>query len=804
MLAGAAVAAALAFPSLASAAVTSGVANGALTVSSDADDPIAIICDAGWVKINGDDPDSGAANCAAITSIDVTGGPDDNDIDLSGVTAAAFPTLASVLVNGGAGDDDIEGSELADRLIGGVNDDDVSGNGGDDTIVWNPGHDSDLNEGGDGADTIEVNGGGAGEQFTVKPSGIADRVQFDRTGPTPPGPFTLDIGTAERLDMNANAGDDTFTADAGLDALGFALDVDGGAGNDNLDGGDGPDLIKGGDGNDRIAPDDNPANTRDDARGDAGDDTIVWNGGDDDDLNEGGDGNDTSEVNGAGAPEEFTTKPSATAGRVIFDRLAAPGPGPFNIDIGTTERLDLNMNGGDDKVTADADLALDVDGGDGNDSIDGSSAADTLSGGNGNDRIVPDDNPANTRDDSRGDAGDDTIVWNGGDDDDLNEGGDGTDTVEVNGAGAPEEFTVKPSATAGRVIFDRLAAPGPGAFNIDIGTTERLDLNMNGGDDKVTADSGFASPALDVEGGDGNDSIDGGDAADTLSGGNGNDRIAGDDNPLGTRDIARGDAGDDTMVWNPGDDDDVNDGGDGNDTSEVNGGGVAERFTVKPSATPGRVAFDRLATPGPGPFNVDIGTTENLVLNAGGGNDSIQGAKKGLAGLIKSTLNGDDGNDSIRGTDGRDSLNGGNGSDLVRSKDKAEDQVDCGAAFDIARVDKLDVVRDCNLAFGGKAKVKSSRRALVSAGGVAAMKLTCVGGRSCRGVVRLQRNGKALGSKRFTITRKSKIVRVKLNRRGRRLMANAPATGRSVRARIDAKDQQGNGWRSNAKLKLKR
>jgi Ca2+-binding RTX toxin-like protein len=668
-MAGAAVAAVLAFPGIASAAVTSGVANGALTVSSDADDPIEIICDAGSVKINGDNPDSGAANCAAITSIDVTGGPDDNDIDLSGVTAAAFPTLASVLVNGGAGDDDIEGSELADRLIGGVNDDDVSGNGGNDTIVWNPGHDSDLNEGGDGADTIEVNGGGAGEQFTVKPSGIADRVQFDRTGPTPPGPFTLDIGTAERLDMNANAGDDTFTADAGLDALGFALDVDGGPGNDNLDGGDGPDLIKGGDGNDRIVPDDNPLNTRDDARGDAGDDTIVWNGGDDDDLNEGGDGNDTSEVNGAGAPEEFTVKPSATAGRVIFDRLATPGPGPFNIDMGTTERLDLNMNGGDDKVTA---------------------------------------------------------------------------------------------------------------------------------------DSGFASPALDVDGGDGNDSIDGSDAADTLSGGNGNDRIAGDDNPLNTRDIARGDAGDDAMVWNPGDDDDVNDGGDGNDTSEVNGGGVAERFTVKPSATPGRVAFDRLATPGPGPFNVDIGTTENLVLNAGGGNDSIQGAKKGLAGLIKSTLNGDDGNDSIRGTDGKDALNGGNGSDLLRSKDKAEDQVDCGAAFDIARVDKLDVVRDCNLAFGGKARVRSSRRALVTAGGVAAMKLTCVGGRKCKGVVRLQRNGKRLGTKRFTITRKSKVVRVKLNRRGRRLMANAPARGRSVRIRIDAKDKQGNGWRTSAKLKLKR
>ena len=74
-----------------------------------------------------------------------------------------------------------------------------------------------------------------------------------------------------------------------------------------------------------------------------------------------------------------------------------------------------------------------------------------------------------------------------------------------------------------------------------------------------------------------------------LSGGAGNDRIVPDDNPAGTRDVARGDAGDDTIVWNPGDDDDINDGGDGNDTSEVNGGSGGEQFTVKPSATAGRV-----------------------------------------------------------------------------------------------------------------------------------------------------------------------------------------------------------------------
>ena len=594
MLAGAAAVAALAFPAVASANVTSTVAAGALTVTGEANDGIAITCLANQVKVNGQDPNSGAAACDAITSIAVTGGDGANVIDLSGVqdrddaVDTDYPAITSVTIDGGGDNDTITGTEHTDTMRGGDGNDRIvgdenkaagsfdvfEGQGGDDTLVWNPGHDSDKMDGGDGTDTIEMNGGGGGEQFTVKPSATAGRVQFDRTGPTPPGPFTLDIGTSERLDFNANGGDDSLVSDPGLDALGFKLDIDGGAGNDTLDGGDGADLMNGGDGDDRITPDDNP-----------------------------------------------------------------PLPGP--------------------------------------------------------------------RDDARGGAGNDTIVWNGGDDDDLNEGGDGVDTIEVNGAPLPEQFTVKPSATPGRILFDRLTTP-PGPFNIDIGTAERLDLNLNGGDDSVTADPGF-DPGfkLDVEGADGNDSIDGGDAADLLSGGEGNDRIAGDDNPPGTRDDVRGDGGDDTMVWNPGDDDDTNEGGAGNDTSEINGGGGAEKFTVKPAAVAGRVSFDRTD---PAPFNVDIGTTESLLLNAAGGDDRIKGAA-GLAGLIKSTLNGDDGNDRVTGTDGEDRLSGGKGFDLINAVDSAEDHVDCGKGLDLAVVDRRDFLRGCDVVLGGLPRVKPSGKA---------------------------------------------------------------------------------------------
>jgi Ca2+-binding RTX toxin-like protein len=538
MLVGAA-AALLALPGIANAAITSTVNGTELTVTSDAGDGIAIASNGTNVTVNGAAV-APATPAATLTKITVNGGPDANAITLVGVTKAAFPAIAAIALNGGGGADTITGSEYPDvmgggdgddRLIGDNNDagtDDVAnGEGGNDTMVWNPGDGDDINEGGDGTDTVEVNGGG-NEQFTVKPSPTAGRVLFDRVSPAP---FNVDIGTSERLDLNAGGGDDSLVSDAGLDALGFKLDISGGDGTDTLDGGDGADVIAGDAGNDTITLDDNPIGTRDIAQGGDGDDTMVWNGGDDDDVNDGGAGSDSVTVNGAPVAESFKLNASATAGHASFDRLAAPGPGPFNIDIVASERLDLNANGGDDTFTSDGAIAAlglhaDVEGADGNDTIDGTDAADLLDGGAGNDQIVPDDNPAGTRDDARGGDGDDTIVWNGGDDDDLNEGGAGTDVSVVNGAPVDERFTIKPSPAAGRVLFDRLASPGPGAFSVDIGTTEQLRLEANAGNDRIKGAEGVAGRISTIlNAGDGNDRVRGTDAVDAISGGKGGDII---------------------------------------------------------------------------------------------------------------------------------------------------------------------------------------------------------------------------------------------------------------------------------------
>jgi Ca2+-binding RTX toxin-like protein len=402
------VAALLAVPATASADVDSEFNGGVLTVNSTANDGIAITSVGGLVKVNGNDPD-GAVNSADVTSIDVSGGPGANDINLAGVNGTDFTTLTSVTVDGGDGNDTINGTQLADELEGGNGDDRIIGDNnpagskdesrgesGNDTMVWNPGDGDDINEGGDGSDTVEVNGGGK-EQFEVTPGRFA-RVQPD---PTFGAPFTVDFSTSETLDLNAGAADDIVNMAGG--ALGLAIDVDGGDGNDTIDGSDAPDLLAGGNGDDRLIGDNNAAGTRDVSRGDAGNDTMVWNPGDGDDVNEGGDGSDTVEVNGGGGGEVFEVKASAIPGRAVFDRTGPNPPGPFNIDIGTAERLDLNANGGDDSLNAAgiagglAGWTIDADGGDGNDNLAGASqAVDLLSGGAGADTLRSRDESVDT------------------------------------------------------------------------------------------------------------------------------------------------------------------------------------------------------------------------------------------------------------------------------------------------------------------------------------------------------------------------------------------------------------------------
>jgi Ca2+-binding RTX toxin-like protein len=382
---------------------------------------------------------------------------------------------------------------------------------------------------------------------------------------------------------------------------------------------------------------------------------------------------------------------------------------------------------GDQTVPADGTFGIDVNGGDGNDSITviakddqvggvklsgdagddvltGADSGDSLDGGDGNDRLIG----GKGGDDMNGGAGNDTMVWNNGDGSDFVDGGDGNDTTEVNGSPTlGDAFKLAPDTQAGQVKFQRTNL---GTFTI-VGASERFQVNGLGGNDTVDGGVGTgARTLLSVDGGAGNDTVTGSDGSDLIVGGEGNDVLsggAGDDRIVGDRgaDTMNGGDGDDTLVWNNGDGTDVMNGDAGSDDVEVNGAPAAgDAFTVAPNG--GRIKFNRTNLV---PFSLDIGSSETMHANGLGGDDTIAiGEVGGFAvtaaggsgndtitdGGSGSTLLGGSGNDSITAGGGIDVVSAGDGDDHVNVRDQTADVATGGAGNDSVVADdaSLDVL----------------------------------------------------------------------------------------------------------------
>ena len=317
----------------------------------------------------------------------------------------------------------------------------------------------------DAAGSIRINGGAVhviGGSPTVANTSLIqafglggnDSISLDETNGAIPAANLF--GGDGNDTLIGGSGNDTLSGDAGNDTL------QGNGGNDLLFGGAGDDTLTGGAGNDQVF-------------GQAGNDRMIWNPGDGTDLNEGGAGTDTVEVNGGNGAETFTVMPNGT--RVRFDRTT---PAPFSLDIGTTENLMVNMNGGDDTFIGSNGLSrlisLTVDGGAGNDAITGGDGNDRLIGGDGNDTITG----GRGSDTMFGGTGDDTFVWNPGDGSDTVEGQDGKDTLQFNGANVGENFNL--AANGSRLRFTR----DVGAVTMDVNGTEQVNIAALGGADTVT------------------------------------------------------------------------------------------------------------------------------------------------------------------------------------------------------------------------------------------------------------------------------------------------------------------------------
>jgi Ca2+-binding RTX toxin-like protein len=404
--------------------------------------------------------------------------------------------------------------------------------------------------------------------------------------------LTLDEtnGALPRANLFGGTGNDVLIGGSGADMLFGQADNDtllGKGGADFLFGGAGNDTLTGGDGDDQVF-------------GEAGNDRMIWNPGDDTDLFEGGAGTDTAEVNGGNGDEVFTI--TANGARVRFDRV---NPAPFALDLGTTENLVINANGGNDTISATGNLAalikLTIDGGAGNDTILGSNGADLLLGGDGNDFI----------DGQQGNdvvflgAGDDVAQWDPGDGNDTIEGQAGTDTMLFNGSGAAEIIDV--SANGGRTRFTRNVAN----IVMDLNDVERIDFNALGGADVVNVGdlSGTDVKQVNV-------------------------------NLAGTLGGATGDAQPDTV-----------------NVTATNAGNVINVLGAGTSVS---------VTGLPALVNVtnSEGANDQLVVKALAGNDTIS-ASTLVAGITRLTVDGGAGNDTILGSRGADVLIGGDGNDFI-------------------------------------------------------------------------------------------------------------------------------------------
>ena len=433
--------------------------------------------------------------------------------------------------------------------------------------------------------------------------------------------------------MLGRAGNDTLVGAGGDDLMIAGGDRDtltGGAGDDHQLAGSGDDLLNGDGGDDTL----DGQGGADQVFGDDGDDVLVWQHGGGSDNLDGGAGYDVVFARDGAADSGFTVQENLLDLTFQTDaRLQlTDGTHTTNVDFSISE-VEFQPGDGSDSVTLTADLThvpslllriqggpgndvlsaagidpgevrLVFDGEEGNDTITGSIAWDTISGGGGDDVV----DAGAGRDTVHGGDGDDSL--SGGDDDDLITGGAGFDTLN----GDADDDVLFGNA-------DRDMLIGGSGNDTLSGGADRDTLNGKSGDDSLHG----GADTDRLYGGIGNDTLDGGRDNDSLHGNGGDDRLLGDHG----NDSLKGGRGDDTLVGGDGHDqiyggrgDDQLGGGDGNDTLN--------------------------------------GARGDDIMLGGDGNDTL------LAGSGADVVLGNRGDDYVKGQGGtRDTIAGGEGVDLV-------------------------------------------------------------------------------------------------------------------------------------------
>ena len=353
-------------------------------------------------------------------------------------------------IDGGAGNDTILGSQGDDTLLGGDGNDFVFGDNGndlarlgagDDVFQWNPGDGNDTVEGSDGTDTMLFFGANIAENIDISANG--GRVLFFRDIAN----VTMDLNDVEHIDFRALGDADNIVVGdlSGTDVTEVNIDLRGPNGG-----------------------------------GDGAKDTVTVNGTNGDDA-----------ILVAGDAGGIAVLGLQAAVNIFFPEQA-------------NDRLTVNGLGGDDVINAsslEADgIQLTMNGGSGEDILIGSEGDDLFNGGDGNDT-------------AHMGAGDDMFVWNPGDDNDTVEGQAGVDTLLFNGANI---------ARGNRHLGQRRArAPSSATSPTSpwtLTTSSTIDFNALGGVDKIVVNdlSGTDVTEVNVNLASTIDGTAGDDAADTI------------------------------------------------------------------------------------------------------------------------------------------------------------------------------------------------------------------------------------------------------------------------------------------------
>ena len=301
-----------------------------------------------------------------------------------------------------------------------------------------------------------------------------------------------------------------------------------------------------------------------------------------------------------------------------------------------------------------------------------------------------------------GGAGADVLYGNGGNDvfanvtlddldDDILDGGSGTDTLDLDDYvlqyfGPPVLLGANGTLTSIEVINLHGPTAGVGINNVELA----IPLANSSSDDTVTVNGALAQDFIygdrinnaDISlhlngggghdvlyGGAGGDTLDGGDDADTLEGNGGEDWLEGG----GASDTLRGGADGDTLRGGDGDDTLEGDGGDdeldgGDDADSMSGGTGNDIYIVDDAAD----VVTEYANGGTDTVDASISYTlgaevENLALiGVGGLNGTGNDRDNAIWGSnYDNLLNGGGGVDAIKGAGGADIIDGGTGADSM-------------------------------------------------------------------------------------------------------------------------------------------